>query len=292
MIISRIIGGLGNQMFQYATGRVVSLHHDVPLRRDLSDYASYSLHQGEALTRVFGCRTPSASTADLRELLGWQAPRLARRLMARRELRAFRHSRFIVEPSFAYWPGIWNVPESCYLYGYWQSPRYFSSQADQILADFTFQPPLAGRNAELAEEIAGCRAVSVHVRRGDYLSKPANQSIYHTCGPDYYERAAQHLQQNHERLVYYVFSDDMAWCREHLPLGPDCRFIDHNQQMDSHFDMQLMSLCQHHIIANSSFSWWGAWLSQRRGKTVIAPADWFRDGRPDGDLCPEEWIRL
>jgi hypothetical protein len=175
-----------------------------------------------------------------------------------------------------------------YMMGYWQSERYFLEQQKSIREDFRFRQAFAGFNAALAAEMSSSPSVSVHLRRGDYLS----DQIMDVCSLDYYRAAAKYIEESIGRPTYYVFSDDTDWVRSHVDFLPGATFIDHNKGLDSHKDMQLMSRCKHHIIANSSFSWWGAWLNPSPHKIVVAPSTWFRHGRDDSDHVPSQWIRL
>lgn len=292
MIISQIIGGLGNQMFQYAAARSLSLTRQQPLLLDVASFADYPLHQGFELDKVFHCTESIASIDKLQQLLGWQAAPLVRRVLAKSWLSTLRKSALIVEPHFHYWPGISNVPDHCYLSGYWQSERYFQAHVQQLREEFTFKPPLSPKNAELASAIKAVNAVSLHVRRGDYVSDEKNHAIYPLCTPHYYQTAIDYLETRTSNPCFFVFSDDINWTRENLKIDGVIRYIDHNQESQSFNDMRLMSLCRHHIIANSSFSWWGAWLNPDPEKIVIAPKQWFANQLDCSDLLPDKWVSL
>lgn len=291
-VISQIIGGLGNQMFQYAAGRSVSILHGVPLHLDVGDFERYSLHQGFELARVFSCPVTVATPQEVRAVLGWQASALARRIFSRSSLQTWRKRHFIVEPYFHYWPGIRNVQPPNYLKGYWQSERYFADVVQTIRTDFTFRQPITGCNLAIAKEISICNAVSLHIRRGDYVSNPTTKATHGICQLDYYDAAIKTIARHIEAPCFFVFSDDMDWTRGNLKIPFPCKYVDWNQGAESYNDMRLMSLCKHHIIANSSFSWWGAWLNPRRDKLVIAPERWFANGLVADDLVPDDWLRL
>lgn len=292
MIISQIIGGLGNQMFQYAAGCALSLERGQPLRLDISGFVGYGLHQGFELQRVFGCPAEAATEADVRGILGWQSAPLARRILSRPGMAALRRKGFVVEPHFHFWPGISQVPQDCYLVGYWQSEKYFRDAADAIRREFTFKPLLAAMNAGLAEQIARVNAVSLHVRRGDYVNDPKTNATHGACPLDYYRAAIRYVSERVEQPHFFIFSDDIAWVKGNLKMDMPHRYIDHNQGAESYNDMRLMSMCRHHIIANSSFSWWGAWLNPDASKIVVAPKKWFANGKDVGDLFPQGWVTL
>lgn len=293
MVVSHIIGGLGNQMFQYAAGRSLALARALPLRLDVSGFVGYGLHQGFELQRVFCCNAQVATPEDVRKILGWRATPVVRRILARPGLAALRGKAFVVEPHFHYWADICNVPTPCYLMGYWQSERYYVDVEQTIRSDFTFQQPMNGRNQQLAEEISGVNAVSLHVRRGDYANNLRTNATHGLCPPNYYEAAIRYIAERIEAPHFFVFSDDMEWVRCNLPIQFPCTYVDHNRGTESFNDMRLMSLCRHHIIANSTFSWWGAWLNRRTDKIVIAPRRWFNIASFDTrDLYPEGWVLL
>jgi hypothetical protein len=292
MIISNLLGGLGNQMFQYAAGRALSLERGQPLHLDISRFADYRLHQGFELQRVFYCPVDVANAAEVRRILGWQGAPLIRRVLARPALAAFRREGFVVEPHFHYWPGIRDVPQDCYLLGYWQSEKYFRNVTAEIRVDFTFNAELASRNAELAEQISQVNAVSLHVRRGDYAQDPKTNDTHGLCSLEYYRAAIQYVADRLEQPYFFIFSDDMAWVKTNLKIDFQRRYIDHNRGAESYNDMRLMSLCQHHIIANSSFSWWAAWLNPCATKMVVAPKRWFANAKNIDDLIPETWVSL
>ena len=292
MVISNIIGGLGNQMFQYAAGRALALTNDRSLLLDLSDFTAYQLHHGFELSRVFSLVAAKAEPSTTHELLGWRENYWARKILRRRQLAWLRGKKFVVEPHFNCWPDFFNVNGDCYLYGYWQSERYFKAFEAIIRQDFIFREPLQEQNAELALDMATNQAVSLHIRRGDYVSNPKNHNIMSVCDLEYYRRAINYIASQVEQPVFYLFSDDMAWVKQSLPMKFPCIYVEYNSGTESYRDMQLMSLCRHHIIANSSFSWWGAWLNANPDKIVIAPKHWFSNGNDDTDLIPDEWIRL
>ncbi len=292
MVIAQIIGGLGNQMFQYAAGRALSIRGGSPLALDISGFDGYGLHQGFELKRVFGHTFAIASPDEMAEVLSWQASPIIRRIVARKPFSFFCGQRCVVEPHFNYWAGIETLTGDCYLSGYWQSEKYFDAVAEQIRDDFVFRLPASGENAELAKNIQGTMAISLHVRRGDYANNPKTTATHGLCSLDYYQAAIQRVTQEMSDPYFYIFSDDINWARAHLKIDFPHRYVDHNQGAESYNDMRLMSLCRHHIIANSSFSWWGAWLNPREDKMVLAPKKWFANGADVRDLFPQEWIAL
>jgi hypothetical protein len=279
-------------MFQYTAGRALALERGVPLCLDIQDFAGYKLHNGYELDRVFNVKTRLASDSDLKEVLGWRAYSPIRRRLFRKQLTTFRGARLFVDTQLTSWRQINEMPDTCYLMGNWQTEKYFEKVKETIRADFSFRLPLVGRNDELAEQIGNSNAVSLHVRRGDIAVNPASLAIHGLCSLDYYRRAIEYVAARVSKPTFFIFSDDMPWVRENLHIEHSCHYIDHNQSVESYNDMRLMSLCQHHIIANSSFSWWGAWLNPQEGKLVVAPQRWFAADFDSSDIVPVAWAKI
>ena len=279
-------------MFQYAAGRALSLRLNRELTLDVSAFDNYSLHQGFELSRVFAMSQDFASDQDLRSVLGWQRSALLRSVLARRPLAALKSQRFVTEPHFHYWADFDKLDDNVYLSGYWQSEKYFNSVLSQIREDFSFRLQLKGENMALADRLRETQAISLHVRRGDYASNPQNTSTHGLCSLDYYSAAIARIACYIEKPEFFIFSDDIDWVKANLLLNYPHHFVANNQGSASHIDMRLMSLCRHHVIANSSFSWWGAWLNSSADKLVIAPRQWFTGSADVSDLFPNNWVLL
>lgn len=292
MIVSRVIGGLGNQMFQYAVGRALSLKRNVPLVLDTSQFDSYMRHQGFELGRIFNSQFQIATKDDIIQILGWQSAPLAKRILSRPVMDRLRRPEFVSEPHFHFWRAIDAVPSRCYLQGYWQSPRYFEEYQAKIREDFTFKLPLTGKNIDLSDRISQVNSVSLHVRRGDYLSNKKTTALHGLCSVDYYKTAIHKIGLTQDQPVFFVFSDDIVWAEKNLEIEFPCHYINHNKGLESFNDMRLMSLCRHNIVANSSFSWWGAWLNSNQHKIVIAPKKWFVTSLNTEDLLPAGWTSI
>jgi hypothetical protein len=290
VIVSHIIGGLGNQMFQFAAGRALALGRGQPIKLDTSGFESYTLHQGFQLQQAFKGPFDVASASEISAVLGWQRVPLVQQILSRPSAARLRKKSLVVEPHFQYWDGIRATPRDCYLKGYWQSEKYFQAHAATIRADFSFQSPLAGANSLLAQQINQVNAVSLHVRRGDYVKNPATAAMHGVCSLDYYNAAIEHIFSRVEKPVFFIFSDDMPWVKQNLSIAATTHHISHNDR--AYDDMHLMSLCRHHVIANSSFSWWGAWLNARPDKIVVAPQRWFAHADNTETLLPPAWVRL
>ena len=291
MIISNIIGGLGNQMFQYAVGFAVARTKGAQLKLDISNFNGYELHNGYELNRIFDMNTPAASREEIESVLGCKNNALIRKLY-RKVCKGMVQSNYVVEPTFTYWPNLYHLADMAYLEGYWQSEKYFSDIASEVRERFAFNISLEDKNLELSHLINASNSVSLHIRRGDYVSDIANSKVYYQCSMDYYNRAIESIAKAVNNPIFFVFSDDISWAKDNLNLDYQFVFVDHNSGEDSYIDMQLMSMCKHNIIANSTFSWWGAWLNANHKKMVYSPKEWFINGRSSDDLIPESWHRI
>lgn len=295
MVIVRLIGGMGNQMFQYAAGRRLAHVTNSILKLDfrpggpLDTPRSYNLFP-------FNIEADPATPEEMAGFLGEGRARrrfFLGRLLRRRQPLGW-PGRHVVESGFRFNPAILDLDGDVYLYGYWQSEKYFKDIGDIIRSEFTVKTGLEGQNGEMARfirSVAG--SVSVHVRRGDYISNPETYKYHGICSPEYYLSAAHKVARLSSKPHFFVFSDDIPWCRTNLRLPYPTTFVDFNDDKRNYEDLRLMGLCRHHIIANSSFSWWGAWLCENPERTVIAPARWFSDPSIDiSDLIPESWTCL
>jgi hypothetical protein len=198
------------------------------------------------------------------------------------------------ERAFTFQPKVLGQRPPAYLDGYWQSEKYFGDVADVIRKDFTVKRAPSAANAAWLDRIGATVSVSIHVRRGDYVTNADANKFHGTCGIDYYQRAVQMLSSRlGGRPEFFVFSDDPAWVRANLDLGSHPHhYVTNNDAQTNYEDLRLMSSCRHHIIANSTFSWWGAWLNASPDKVVVAPRRWFRaDEMDDRDLVPSGWVR-
>jgi hypothetical protein len=293
MIISRLIGGLGNQMFQYAFGRSLSLELKTELRLDLSCFKDYKLHNGFVLGKAFNLPIVVANVEDMKSVLKWQNSRIVRSLLRMNCLSALRNESYILEKSFTFHPYIFNQNSNYYLHGYWQSEKYFVKYAEQIKTDFTFQEFSDSINRSIKNHINNSMSISIHVRRGDYISDFNANKIHGVVPVNFYISAMEYISSRVDSPEFFIFSDDIDWVkREFKNLNYKFHYILNNQEQRSFFDMALMSYCKHNIIANSSFSWWGAWLNNNSTKMVICPKGWFAADIDTFDLIPQNWVVL
>jgi hypothetical protein len=287
-VIVRLNGGLGNQLFQYATGRAFALRHGVELLFDLSEYSADDKRHYEL--GVYPVEARIATPADLSAFESREPPR---GFMGRLKEKLLPSPHIYREPHYHYDAQLTEQNPPIYLQGYWQSYRYFSDAAGQLSRELTPRDPLEPANAQVAAVIDVVTAVSLHVRRGDYVTEAHTNAYHGVCSLDYYREAISLIANRVPDAHLFVFSDDHDWTRENLAPGLPTTYVDANPPDRGFRDMQLMMRCRHHIIANSSFSWWGAWLNPAPDKIVVAPTRWFAasENNPK-DLVPTGWVRL
>lgn len=312
MIVVRIRGGLGNQLFQYAIGRQLAESNECPLRLDLRWYShqSGSVDRQPNLTE-FDIKAQEASAADIRRIFRI-GPVPVRPLWVHCLNRAFERFSFLPTEAATrlsatlldyYWevqdspppgplnwpytkrfyPGILDLGPEVYLAGFWQSPKYFQGVSDRLREELNVRKPLAGKNRTVAGAIDDQESVAVHIRRGDFLEHDGALPLR------YYRHAVDELEKRVDEPTYFVFSNEPDWAEQNLELGPDTHVVSHNDGDTDYEDLRLMRRCDHQIIANSTFSWWGAWLNDNPGKHVLMP--WRHHG-PGADFVPAEWISV
>jgi len=286
MIIFRLMGGLGNQMFAYAAGRSLETQRQLTVNFDFD--CPYPHIAYEYALDVFALTPRPASPADLRRLK--PARGLRRRLLHALNLPTDPHA-VNERQEFTYDPDFLSMPDERYATGYWQSEKYFAAVAPRVRHDFAFRHQPSAQNAALIAQMRTHASVSVHVRRGDYVSVAKTTATHGLCSVDYYRRGFEAIERAIPSPVYYFFSNDIPWVRANLTPRHEHHFVDHNTGANSYEDLRLMSHCRHHIIANSSFSWWGAWLNPDPDKMVVAPRKWMADVATP-DILPTTWMAL
>lgn len=290
-VITRMNGGLGNQLFQYAAGCALADRLGVPLKVDISEFETYRLRRFE-LDKF----TIKAGIATYEELKGIVInPSRFQRIYGRLAISlrfdfnriAFRQRKFGYDDIFE------KICYPVYLNGYWQSEKYFKSAEGKLRREFCMANNLGETSQKVLDEIKQGSSVSLHIRRGDYITNSAAAAIHGVCSLDYYYSAICHISAHVQNPHFFVFSDDQQWAKDNLKISYPVQFVEANGPDRSIEDLWLMKSCSHHIIANSSFSWWAAWLNNRQDKIVIAPRIWFLDRKIDtGDLIPEQWHRI
>ena len=284
-------GRLGNILFQYAAGRALAIRNRTRLRLDLSNY---DLTKRGAYRDAIATLERNFSLEA--EIVQRSVPvtfvlKVARRLgVGPLSNRAMTFREDVEQCGFE--PRVLSLHEGARLVGYFQSERYFADVAPAIRKELAFRGTLPAPAARVAEEIGACESVGVHVRRGDYIHSKRLAFV----GSGYYIEAFRRMGENLGNPRFFVFSDDMPWCRENLRRDEIVHVEAASPDGDPLVDMRLMSLCRHNVIANSSFSWWAAWLNANPGKTVVAPENWFKEPgkntRSVEAVIPERWIRI
>jgi hypothetical protein len=275
MIIVTLMGGTGNQMFQYAFARNLSLKYNKTLKIDLS----FLKNKNMGLDFVY--RDYSLNIFNIYEDFNIDK----------------NHFIKINEPCFEYEQSVLdmihsNSDSNFLLNGYWQTSKYFKEFEKEIRKDFTFRDEIENSNSyvkEMLNDIKSKNSVLLNIRRTDYLS-----TNYHgVMGKEYIDKGVKLIESKIKNPRYFLFSDDLDWCRENIKLS-NMTIVDHSYKGDRFsYYLQLMKNCKHFIIPNSSFAWWAAWLNQDKNKIVIAPKQWFTDTNINTtDLTPDDWIRI
>jgi len=295
MIIVRILGGLGNQLFQYAMGRAVAYRNNLELKLDLSLQDNYSLRSYEL--NFFNIEADIATKKEIYYFKVYRRQVITRAVnKARRILLPRYKQKVIKQRGLLFDPDILKVKGSTYLSGDWQSEKYFIDIADSIRKEFTIKNQPDEVNTLLLKKIDSTNAVSLHIRRGDYASNPKTRKFHGVLDLDYYIHALDLITRQNKDAHVFVFSDDIPWARQNFKISLPVDFIDHNGSDKGYEDLRLMSHCKHHIIANSTFSWWGAWLAENPNKMVIAPRRWFAEIEmieiQKMKIVPEGWIQI
>jgi hypothetical protein len=284
MLIIQLTGGLGNQMFQYAASKALAIKLNTELYLDKTHF--FTTPMGKKNLRSYELSQFSIDQKFRQPTFHW----IKKYLKVKQVYSGFKT---YVEPHVHFSSVFFNITDKTYIEGFFQSEKYFKDYEAEIRNDFKFKNPPQGLNLELFKKIQGCNAVSVHVRRGDYVNNPETLKLHGICGLDYYQNAVELIAEKVENPYFFLFSDEPEWVQKNLKLSHPYEVISHNKGASSFEDMRLMSTCKHNIIANSSFSWWGAWLNNNLGKTVIAPKHWFVNPNWDSkDIIPNSWIKI
>ena len=301
MIIVRLRGGVGNQLFQYAAAKALALERGVALKADLYTYKKHPYRKYEL--NNFNIDLSEATREEVHEFTGNNF--LVRYLNKRENY--FHCPRVFAQPHYHFYEDFFDLPAPLYVSGYWQSEKYFITIADQLRKSISPRNGWDSINAELIEAMKKEESVTIHIRRSDYIKKTQNSplSFFSPLDIDYYKKAIATIQEKISAPRFYFFSDDINWCRHNFSEFKNAVFVSHNTGANSFKDLLLMSNTKHQIIANSTFSWWAAWLNQNSDKIVIAPQNWFHLNyltkyEPvypcrfynTKDLIPQEWVTI
>lgn len=294
MIIVKLQGGLGNQLFQYAFARSVSKKLGTDFRLDRGPFDTYyKLHKYSL--QHFRVLEKTAKTTDFLGFVWFRTRHklfdtFYKHLRLKSRLMPF----YYPEQTFHFDSSVFKR-NNTYFDGFWQTEKYFKDMGSELLEEITLKNKLSEYSESVSREIEKSNAVSIHVRRADYVQDPATEIIWGSCDMDYYKRALDKIMSFVQNPHFFVFSDDHKWAEENFKSLPFPVTCIKNTAEKNYEDLILMSRCRHNIIANSSFSWWGAWLNQNRKKIVIGPAQWFKTKKMSTDtkdILPPEWIKL
>lgn len=294
MIISKIMGGLGNQMFCYAAGRAVAERNKVALKLDTRGYPDLDGRTFE-LWRFDITAVPASPRELARCDRRSHNRKINRALHKLRFWRSYGQSGHFRQRGYAFDEEFMKVGGDAYLEGLFQSEKFFVSAAETLRREFQVQDEhLDTLTRAMAARMKSCESVSLHVRRSDYVNHPRYRHVVAPCSLEYYQKALGIIRERVTDPHVFVFSDEPEWCRANLPLDGRFTVIDANPPEKPWLDLHLMTSCRHHVLANSSFSWWGAWLAESKDQIVVAPAQWLLpdSALDDRDIVPERWIRI
>lgn len=296
MIIIRLEGGLGNQMFQYAFGKALSLEKKCELLFDISsfengvgDFYENGLSRRNFELNIFTLNLQTWNNNFCNFFPTTLIERITLKLEKLLGLKSI-----IFENKYGFDETlIARIKKHTYFIGYWQSSLYFDKYRNGLINDFHFKLP-EFRNLLLEDKIQNTNSVSIHVRRGDYVNSVDANKVHGLCSIEYYKKATSIIIEQSDNVQWFVFSDDIEWCKENFNWLYEAFFVTSNKS-EAYYDMYLMSICRHNIIANSTFSWWGAWLNQNISKIVVGPSKWFADIEKNDQIngiLPSSWISI
>lgn len=288
MIISKLQGGIGNQMFQYAAGKSLAQVHSTELALDLTSFKKTN-------------RTFDLNLLSIENVLKFKNKNKLNKLLWK-DWKKYLPSYLSIknkkieiysEPHFYYDKDFYSNPADCYLEGYWQSEKYFKTIANEIRSEYNLNDSSQYENSNIVTKILKHPSVGIHIRRGDYVSDTVTNKLHGVLDNSFYTKAAGILNSKIISPKFYVFTDDKKWVRRHFKFDYTFELVD--EKWEPIYDMFLMSKCCHQIIANSSFSWWAAWLNKNKNKIVVAPKKWFKNkyrNEQTIDLIPIDWLRI
>jgi hypothetical protein len=287
MIIVRLYGGLGNQLFQYSTARRLAHDFGVSLMLDLGSLGKKAENVTPRSYELWRYPIEAGILSPFKtKLAKLYRNRMIKRLPIPRPWKVYR------EKFFHFDPNLLEAGCPVYLDGYWQSHKYFESIRRTLETELKPSQPMSSDDSRVYYAMQNCNSVSIHVRRGDYISLKAAAATHGTCSLHYYKQAIELIASKIESPKFFVFSDDPEWIVKNIHTNYPIEYVTHNGPDSAFQDLRLISHSQHQIISNSSFGWWGAWLNTNPSKVVVAPAIWFLDNRNTDDIIPANWDRI
>lgn len=296
MIIVNIAGGLGNQMFQFAFGKAISIDMKQDVYYCIDALSSYDSVREFELESAFNLILPRAHHKDLAHVLSsWRSLPSMRRILAGLNNPFLRGPNFITENTFDSSSRLSLLKiNQAYFHGYWQSEDFFKSQENIVRELFKFKRGGSSENQKIIERIRLRPSIAMHVRRGDYVTNSKANAMHGVLDTKYYFSAIASMRKRVPNSRLFIFTDDFNWVqKEVLPKVENAECVSINTGRESFRDMQLMAICDHNIVSNSTFSWWSAWLNPNPQKIVIAPQKWFSGVLPmNNSPIPDAWERI
>lgn len=289
MVIVKLNGGIGNQLFQFAFGKNIASQNKIKLKFDTTPFSA-DIDRSFKL-KFFNIDHGIADNTDLTYFT--KNNTFIKRFFNFFEIaKPFRYKRYYKENGFKFNKNTKKLKsKNLYLEGYWQSEKYFKDISEIIKKEITLKDGLDKKFDDLVEKIKNNVSVSIHFRKSDYLLEK-HSSIYSNLDNNYYQKAIEIINKTTKNPLFFIFSDDVNWVKNNIKLPSTSVFVSNGKNKD-YEELILMSKCKNNIIANSTFSWWGAWLNKNSYKTVIAPKNWFKDKNTNTeDLIPNNWIKI
>ena len=296
MIIIQKNCGLGNQLFQYAAGRRLAWKHNTRLLIDITQTGTKP-HEFFALDH-YNIKAEIIDKSKIMQFYDYSAAgRISRKIKTmagigiKTEIGKFK--RICEKEIYVFDKSVLKLPDNVFLRGFWQSEKYFLDAEDIIRDELSLKTQLSAQGISAQHQIKNLKnTVSVHIRRGDNVTDKLSNRYFGLIPLEYYYKCLSHLYEKFGSLNIFVFSDDPVWAKENLISDNPMFFIAHNDYKTAYEDIHLMSLCEHNIIANSSFSWWGAWLNKNKEKIVFSPKQWLVNLNKKFEFVPDNWLRI
>jgi len=276
MVITKISGGLGNQMFQYAIAKSIAIKNNDKFSLDVSFYPKQTLRKYEL--NLFNIEEDLQNAENIFDKIKRKLGFISKEYFIEKEIAVFDKE-------------VFDYKDKIILDGYWQNEKYFKDIKDEIVKDFIPKNSISDEAKEYLRLIKSLMSVSLHIRRGDYVQDNTTNINHGICGIEYYKEAIKYFENKYTNITFFIFSDDIAWCKENFEFIDNKVFVDNTKSAID--DLELMKNCKYNIIANSTFSWWGAWLNDNKNKVVVSPKQWFTKKEwQDKNIACDDWIKI
>ena len=289
MIIARPVGGLANQMSVYAAARALAEKHNVPLKIDLAGLTEDKLHELEKLS----IKLDIATEDEIKKVSRISSNKFVEKIKKKLRRKLGLNFGVYKESTLSFDDGFFDLQDNTYIWGNFASIKYYDPIISILRNEFKVKSLLSDETKKWETKIKNCNAVSLHIRRGDYANDTKTREYHGLLPISYYEEAIEEIMKRTEAPEFFIFSDDLEWVKESLKVNCCMHFVDANDSQNGYQDYHLMLQCSHHIIANSGFSRWPAYLNDKQDKIVCMPKVWFKgDSIEDGDLGVADWVRI